>query len=45
MSEKSKLTAQETADVLDYVTITLRAMARPEAATVRSNSRPLSDGG
>ena len=39
MSERSKLTAEESAELLDYVTITLRAMPKPDVA------RPLSDGG
>ena len=40
MSERSKLTAQETADVLDYVTITLRAMARPEVSSAGLTTDP-----
>ena len=36
MSEKAKLTAEESADILDYVTITLRTLARSETATERS---------
>ena len=41
MSEKAKLTAEESADVLDYVTITLRAMTSP---VVSPSSRAMDPG-
>ncbi len=40
MSEKSKLSAQEAADLRDYVTITLRAMARPAVTPAGRTTDP-----
>lgn len=40
MSERSKLTAQETADLRDYVTITLRALASPRATPADGATDP-----
>ncbi len=40
MSKRSKLTARQTADLRDYVTITLRAMASPPATPADGTTDP-----